>query len=104
MLALEVADLAEADPVLARARAAARERVVDAAHELIAEGGFREAHVAAVADRADVATGTVYRHFASKADLFAEVFRRASQRELDVVIEVSADDGRPSAERVAAAV
>ena len=29
MLALEVRELAEADPVLARARAAARERVVD---------------------------------------------------------------------------
>jgi AcrR family transcriptional regulator len=57
-----------------------------------------------VAGRAGVAVGTVYRHFPSKADLFAEVFRRASQRELDVVTEVAAPDGRPAAERVAAAV
>jgi AcrR family transcriptional regulator len=64
-------------------RAEARERIVRAAHELIARGGYREAQVAAVAARAGVATGTVYRHFPSKAELFAEVFRRASQREVD---------------------
>jgi AcrR family transcriptional regulator len=64
-------------------RAAARERVVTAARELIARGGYREAQVAAVAGRAEVATGTVYRHFPSKAELFAEVFRRVSQREVD---------------------
>ena len=64
-------------------RAQTRERIVRAAHELIARGGYREAQVAAVAARAGVATGTVYRHFPSKAELFAEVFRRASQREVD---------------------
>ncbi len=51
-----------------------------------------------------MAVGTVYRHFPSKSDLFAEAFRRASQRELDVVVDVSAADGRPARERVAAAV
>src|SRR4051812_11532742 len=66
-------------------RAAARERILDAAHELVARGGFGAASVAAVAERAGVATGSVYRHFSSKADLFAEVFRRAAQREVDAV-------------------
>jgi AcrR family transcriptional regulator len=66
-------------------RAATRERILVAAHELVARGGFRAASVAAVAERADVATGSVYRHFSSKADLFAEVFRRAAQREVDAV-------------------
>jgi AcrR family transcriptional regulator len=51
-----------------------------------------------------VAVGTVYRHFPSKADLFAEAFRRTSERELEVVVAVSARDGRPAAERIAAAV
>src|SRR3954468_22815651 len=64
-------------------RDATRERVVAAARELIARGGYQEARVAAVAARAGVATGTVYRHFPSKADLFAEVFRSVSQREVD---------------------
>lgn len=38
-----------------------------------------------MAARAGVATGTVYRHFASKGELLAEVFARASQREVDAV-------------------
>jgi AcrR family transcriptional regulator len=85
-------------------RLATRERIVDAALEQMAEGGYSSAGVQAVAGRAGVAVGTVYRHFPSKGDLFAEAFRRASQRELDVVVEVSQADGRPARERVAAAV
>ena len=70
-----------------RARlAVARERIVDAALDQLAEGGYASASVAAVARRAQVATGTVYRHFPSKGDLFAEAFRRASQREVDVLV------------------
>ena len=46
----------------------------------------------------------MYRHFASKAELSTEAFRRASARELAVVGEVTADDGRPARERIAAGV
>ena len=80
-----------------------RERVLRSAHELISAGGYRAAGVAAVAARAGVATGTVYRHFPGKAELFAEVFRRASQREVDAVTDAGAFDG-PLDARVAAAV
>jgi AcrR family transcriptional regulator len=70
-----------------RARAAAaRERIVAAALDQLAEGGYASASMAAVARRAGVATGSVYRHFPSKGDLFAEVFRQASQREVDVLV------------------
>jgi AcrR family transcriptional regulator len=85
-------------------KAATRERIVSAALAQVAEGGFASASMQAVAARAGVAVGTVYRHFPSKAGLFAEVFRRASERELGVVLEVSVADGRPAAERIAAAV
>ena len=85
-------------------RAATRERILDAALAQVAEGGYASASVQAVAARAGVAVGTVYRHFPSKSDLFAEVFTSASQRELDVVTEVSRPDGRPASERIAAAV
>src|SRR5881227_1782766 len=85
-------------------RAETRERIVSAALDQLAEGGYASASVQAVARRARVATGSVYRHFPSKAELFAEVFRRASQRELDVVIAVTADESLPPSERVAAAV
>jgi AcrR family transcriptional regulator len=80
-----------------------RERIVRVARDLIAQGGYAEARVAAVAERAGVATGTVYRYFPSKAELFAEVFRRASQREVDAMAEATRADGRPAAERAATA-
>jgi AcrR family transcriptional regulator len=83
-------------------RVATRERIVEAAHGLIAHGGYREASVAAVARRAGVATGSVYRHFHSKAELFAEVFRRASQREVDATVAAAGAADRPAPERIAA--
>ncbi|HEX8855221.1 MAG TPA: TetR/AcrR family transcriptional regulator [Thermoleophilaceae bacterium] len=87
-----------------RARqAAVRERIVAAALDRVAEGGYASASVQAVAARAGVATGTVYRHFPSKADLFAEVFRRATEREVDVVAEVTGGEG-PVLERIARAI
>jgi AcrR family transcriptional regulator len=85
-------------------RAQTRERIVTAARELIAEGGYVAAQVAAVADRAGVAVGTVYRHFPSKSDLFAEVFREASQHEVDAMAEAVHATSGPAAQRVAAGV
>jgi AcrR family transcriptional regulator len=58
-----------------------RERLLLAAHELVETGGYASASVAAVADRAGVAAGTLYRHFSSKAELFAELFRAVCDRE-----------------------
>jgi AcrR family transcriptional regulator len=58
-----------------------RERLLAAAQELIEEGGYGAASVAAIADRAGVAAGTLYRHFDSKQELFVEVFRSVCARE-----------------------
>jgi AcrR family transcriptional regulator len=85
-------------------KAATREQIVAAALDQVADGGYASAAIQVVAARAGVAVGTVYRHFPSKAELFAEVFRRASQRELDVLVEVAGENDRPASERVAAAV
>lgn len=82
-------------------KAAVRERILTAARELIARGGYADARIAAVASRADVATGTVYRHFPSKSELFAEVFRQASQREVDALAAATAGPERRAAERLA---
>ncbi|MCW2986283.1 MAG: TetR/AcrR family transcriptional regulator [Conexibacter sp.] len=84
-------------------RTQTRDRIVRAALELVARGGYREAQVANVARRAGVATGTVYRHFPSKADLLTEVFRVASQREVDAVARATAVAG-DAQEQLAAAV
>ena len=64
---------------------ASRETIVRAAIALLTEHGYVGCSVAAVAARAGVATGTVYRHFPSKADLVTEVFRVAAGREVAAV-------------------
>ena len=84
-------------------KAETRERIVAAALDQLADGGYASASVQAVAARAGIATGSLYRHFPSKSELFAEAFRRASQREVDVFAEATADDGRSASERIAAA-
>jgi AcrR family transcriptional regulator len=60
-----------------------RERLLRAARELIEEGGYGAASVAAIADRAGgFAASTLYRHFVSKEELFVEVFRLVCDREV----------------------
>lgn len=62
--------------------AGTRERLLWAAAQVIQEGGWGSASVGAIAQRAGVAAGTLYRHFASKAELFIHVFRAVSEREM----------------------
>lgn len=82
---------------------AQRVALVDAASGLLAEGGYGACTVAAVADRAGVAAGTVYRHFASKAELAAAVFELLAGREVEAV-RVAAARGRTAADRIRAVV
>jgi AcrR family transcriptional regulator len=85
-------------------RAATRERILDAALAELAAGGYTRASMQAIAARAGLATGGLYRYFPSKAALFAELFRRGSEREMQVIAEATEADGRPAAERVGAGV
>lgn len=72
-----------------RSRGETRERLLSAAVELLEEGGYAAASVAAIAERCGVAAGALYRHFPSKAELFVEVFRTMAERELAVMVEAS---------------
>ncbi|MFL1468081.1 TetR/AcrR family transcriptional regulator [Marinobacter sp. HN1S83] len=74
-------------------KAEARQRIVSCAYQCVAESGFRSARVTTIAALAEVATGTIYRHFESKEDLFAEIFRLATQREVDKVAEALSTHG-----------
>lgn len=57
-----------------------RKRILAAtARALVGEGGWPEAQVSHVAAAAGLATGTVYRCFPSKADLFVEVLSAPSR-------------------------
>ncbi len=82
---------------------ATRSRIVEAAHDLVAAHGYAGCSVALVAEAAEVATGSVYRHFPDKGALFAEVFRTSTQREVDAVAAAAAAPG-PIADRVSRAV
>lgn len=80
-----------------------RGRILAAARALVSEGGWQEAQIASVAAAAGMATGTVYRYFPSKAELFADVLSAVSQREVDVLAAIAAAEA-PAATRLHAAV
>lgn len=61
------------DPTLTRSQQARRDRIVAAAVELAAGGGFDAVQMREVAARADVALGTLYRYFPSKEYLLVSV-------------------------------
>jgi AcrR family transcriptional regulator len=73
-----------------------RERLLAVARELIETGGYRAATVAAIAERAGVASGTLYRHFVSKEELFIEIFRDVCGGEMRAMAE-AADEAGPGA-------
>ena len=56
---------------LTRSQKARRTRVIEAAMALASEGGYDAVQMRDVAERADVALGTIYRYFASKDQLLA---------------------------------
>ncbi|MFC8538489.1 TetR/AcrR family transcriptional regulator [Streptomyces sp. NPDC057249] len=82
---------------------AAREHLIAAATSVVTEVGWSQASVTAVADSAGIAAGSVYQHFASKAALAVEVFRRAAGREVEVLGKVLREPGTP-VERLARGV
>jgi AcrR family transcriptional regulator len=74
-----------------------RSRILRAARRLVAEGGWQSAHIATVAQNAGLATGTVYRYFPSKAELYAEVLAQVSRRERDVIAAIVDGDSSAAA-------
>ena len=80
-----------------------RARILTAARDLVADGGWPAAQVDHVAAKAGVATGSVYSHWSSKAELCAEIVASVSAREVGVVKAVADADGSP-VERLEAAI
>ncbi|MEV6388733.1 TetR/AcrR family transcriptional regulator [Nocardia xishanensis] len=86
-----------------QARLDAQEQlIVQAATKVLSEAGFAGLSMAAVANRAGVATGTVYKHFDGKANLVTAVFRTVVAREV-AAVTAAAEKGS-AVERVTAAV
>jgi AcrR family transcriptional regulator len=91
---------ASASPRVAARLADSRRRILEAARIVVAEQGFAAAQVAVVAAVADVATGSVYRHFPSKSSLFSEMLRAVCDRELAVIRAIADEPGRGALDRI----
>lgn len=83
--------------------AARRNAILAAARDAAAEGGMAAVQIAPVATRANVAAGTVYRYFPSKADLISELIADVSRAEL-TAIRRAADAAPGPSSALAAAV
>ena len=85
-------------------RLAAREQaILDAATAIAAEDGLAAVQIAAVAERAGIAAGTVYRYFPAKTDLIAEVVARVADGAL-VAMRAAADAAPGPLSALAAAI
>ena len=69
---------------------------------LLSERGYSGLSVSAVAERAGVATGSVYRHYVDKSDLMVRIFRELCGREVEAVTAAAAAGS--GADRVSAVV
>lgn len=84
--------MAAEEPALSKGQAARRARVVDAARALASEGGYDAVQMRAVAERAEVALGTIYRYFGSKDHLLAAVLVTwATELEAEVLSRLPTD-------------
>ena len=76
-----------------------RKRILDATYELASEGGFDAVQMRAVADKADVALGTLYRYFPSKIHLLVSALGRQFEA-ADAAMQGKPVPGDTAAERV----
>ncbi|HWJ81433.1 MAG TPA: TetR family transcriptional regulator [Nocardioides sp.] len=76
-----------------------RKRILDATYELAKEGGFDAVQMRAVAEKAEVALGTLYRYFPSKIHLLVAAL---DQQFAEAALRLNARDipGDSSADRV----
>ena len=79
---------------------ATRQRLLRAALDLYTTVGFRATTTPAIAARAGVAEGTIYRHFSGKEHLLNEVYRNAQRWGAGLVKEPDANGGHSVPKRL----
>lgn len=88
-----------ADELGSAAQRERRKRILDATIALASQGGYDAVQMRAVADKADVALGTLYRYFPSKVHLLVSALTREFDR-ADAVMRTRPLAGETPAERV----
>ena len=94
---LEVTETKPTPSRTARRAAANREAIVDAAEELLVEGGLGAVTVEAVAERADVAIQTVYNRVGRRPEVLVAVAERAIEENRRYMAPAFTSDGTPVA-------
>lgn len=80
-----------------------RQRLIRTALELFTTHGYHDTTTAQIAKKAGIAEGTIYRHFASKQQLFNELYRAAQRWATKIVQETTRDrDTGPARAQLAA--
>lgn len=72
-----------------------QQKIIDAAYQVLAEKGYDQASTKEIARVAGVAQGLIGYYFASKDLLFAEVFRRESERYCESLSLIRGKAGEP---------
>ena len=72
-----------------------RQRILDATLALASRGGYEAVQMRAVADRAGVALGTLYRYFPSKIHLLVSGLAREFERNQEKLDRISIPGGSP---------
>jgi AcrR family transcriptional regulator len=80
--------------------AATRQKLIRAALELFTTVGFRATTTPEIAARADVAEGTIYRHFSGKEELLLAAYREAQAWGLEQIRGQEAERAFPPRERL----
>ena len=88
---------------LDRRKARTRQKLVDAARRILAEGGSTDVSIQEITDTADVGFGTFYNHFETKAELFETAVREVLE-EYGASLDVACADLDDSAEIYAVGV
>lgn len=74
-----------------------RADILRAARDQIAAHGFAGASMSAIADEAQVATGTLYRYFENKDALFVATYESLGTTEMDLIRRIATSPGPSSA-------
>ena len=75
---------------VARRLAARHDAIIAAARQMASEGGMAAVQIAAVAARAGIAAGTVYRYFPAKTDLVVALLAEIAEREIGALRRAAA--------------
>lgn len=89
-----------APPPPRRDSEATRARLIRAALQLFTTVGFRATTTTAIAESAEVAEGTIYRHFTGKEHLLNEVYRQAQGWAAKLALDLDAERGSKVPDRL----